>query len=214
MPGGIRTHEEHAPFHGAPPYLSYDHCSHGLCGAHLLRDITFIIDAVNPRWARRMKKLLRDYARRVATSEECILTDRELRVLRQQYRTILTQAKTQHELPPVPPRTKGQRGPVAKPASVTLWQRLKTREADILRFAHDPAVAFTNNRAERDLRMAKVKQKVTGVRLLPKRRLRQGLLQNLQLPPVHGLLRLQPLPGNPHRPRRTYSRLRPRRRGG
>ena len=145
-----------------PSYLSYDHCSHGLCGAHLLRDITFIIDAVNPRWARRMKKLLRDNARRVAKSDECILTDRELRVLRQQYRTILTQAKTQNELPPVPPRTKGQRGPVAKPASVTLWQRLKTHETDILRFAHDPAVAFTNNRAERDLRMAKVKQKVSG----------------------------------------------------
>ena len=152
----VIIHDCHAP------YLSYDHCSHGLCGAHLLRDITFIIDAVNPRWARRMKKLLRDYARRVAKSEECILTDREFRVLRQQYRTILTQAITQHELPPVPPRTKGQRGPVAKPASVTLWQRLKTREADILRFAHDPAVAFTNNRAERDLRMAKVKQKVSG----------------------------------------------------
>ena len=152
----VIIHDCHAP------YLSYDHCSHGLCGAHLLRDITFIIDAVNPRWARRMKKLLRDYARRVAKSDECILTDREFRVLRQQYRTILTQARTQHELPPVPPRTKGQRGPVAKPASVTLWQRLKTREADILRFAHDPAVAFTNNRAERDLRMAKVKQKVSG----------------------------------------------------
>ncbi len=145
-----------------PSYLSYDHCSHGLCGAHLLRDVTFIIDAVNPRWARRMKKLLRDNARRVAKSDECTLTDRELRVLRQQYRTILTQAKTQNELPPVPPRTKGQRGPVAKPASVTLWQRLKTHETDILRFAHDPAVAFTNNRAERDLRMAKVKQKVSG----------------------------------------------------
>ena len=152
----VIIHDCHAP------YLSYDHCSHGLCGAHLLRDITFIIDAVNPRWARRMKKLLRDYARRVAKSDECILTDREFRVLRQQYRTILTQARTQHELPPVPPRTKGQRGPVAKPASVTLWQRLKTREADILRFAHDPAVAFTNNRAERDLRMAKVTQKVSG----------------------------------------------------
>ena len=80
----------------------------------------------------------------------------------QQYRTILTQAKTQNEHPHVPPRITGQRDPVAKPASVTLWQRLKTHEADILRFAHNPAVAFTNNRAERDVRMAKVKQKVSG----------------------------------------------------
>ncbi|MFI3185629.1 MAG: transposase, partial [Methylococcaceae bacterium] len=43
-----------------------------------------------------------------------------------------------------------------------LLERMQTHEASVLLFAKDPHVSFTNNRAERDLRMAKVKQKVSG----------------------------------------------------
>jgi transposase len=43
-----------------------------------------------------------------------------------------------------------------------LWERLKLREQAVLLFAKLPRVPFTNNRAERDLRMSKVKQKVSG----------------------------------------------------
>ena len=39
-------------------YLSYAHCDHALCGAHLLRELAFIVDAHDYAWAKRMKRLL------------------------------------------------------------------------------------------------------------------------------------------------------------
>ena len=66
------------------------------------------------------------------------------------------------ELPPIPPKPSGKRGKLAKSDAHNLWERLKKHEAAVLLFARDPHVAFTNNRAEQDLRMAKVKQKVSG----------------------------------------------------
>ena len=51
---------------------------------------------------------------------------------------------------------------MAKSDAHNLWERMKKHETAVLRFAKHPDVAFTNNRAERDLRMSKVKQKVSG----------------------------------------------------
>ena len=51
---------------------------------------------------------------------------------------------------------------MAKSDAHNLWQRFKDHEQAVLLFAKDPHVPFTNNRAERDLRMSKVKQKVSG----------------------------------------------------
>ena len=56
----------------------------------------------------------------------------------------------------------GKRGRIAKTDAHNLWERLKQYETAVLLFAKDPHVPFTNNRAERDLRMSKVKQKVSG----------------------------------------------------
>ncbi len=65
-------------------------------------------------------------------------------------------------MPPIVPRTSGQRGKLAKSDAQNLWERLKKHEQAVLLFAANAQVPFTNNRAERDLRMAKVKQKVSG----------------------------------------------------
>ncbi|MGF1546840.1 MAG: transposase, partial [Thiotrichales bacterium] len=64
--------------------------------------------------------------------------------------------------PALAQRPSGKRGRLAKSDAHNLWERLKNHETAVLLFARDPHVAFTNNRAERDLRMAKVKQKVSG----------------------------------------------------
>ena len=129
-------------------------------GAHLLRELTFIVDAHEYTWAKRMKRLLTDACHTVAKRKAKRLSDKAYKALQKHYRTLLTQGEK--ELPPIPPRQKGQRGKVAKSDAHNLWERMKKHESAVLRFAKHPDVAFTNNRAERDLRMSKVKQKVSG----------------------------------------------------
>ena len=141
-------------------YLSYNHCGHGLCGSHLLRELTFIVDANGYAWARNMKRLLQETCVNVSKSQEKRLTDSALVNLQKRYRNILTRGEK--ELPPIPPKPSGKRGKLAKSDAHNLHERLRAYESAVLLFASDPHVSFTNNRAERDLRMAKVKQKVSG----------------------------------------------------
>ena len=107
-----------------------------------------------------MKQLLQKACITVANSPEKKLSETALAKLQKRYRTILTQGEK--ELPVIPPKPSGKRGKLAKSDAHNLWERLKVHEAAVLLFAKDPDVAFTNNRAEQDLRMAKVKQKVSG----------------------------------------------------
>jgi transposase len=141
-------------------YLAYDHCDHGLCGSHLLRELTFVVDSNAYRWAANIKRLLQDTCALVAKRQSRCLTDTEYRNLRKRYRNLLTRGEK--ELPPIPPKQNGKRGRVAKSDAHNLWERLKRHEQAVLLFAKLPHVPFTNNRAERDLRMSKVKQKISG----------------------------------------------------
>lgn len=141
-------------------YLSYDHCGHGLCGSHLLRELTFIVDSNGYSWASNMKRMLQETCEIVAKSESKQLGEQEYKNLQKRYRNILTRGEK--ELPPIRSKQKGKRGKIAKSDAHNLWERLKNYEAAVLLFAKLPHVPFTNNRAERDLRMSKVKQKVSG----------------------------------------------------
>ena len=152
--GGVIVHDCWAS------YLSYEHCRHGLCGAHLLRELTFVIEANGYAWAGNMKRLLQQTCSRVSKRKRKKLTPREYDALQKRYRNILTRGE--RELPPIPAKQNGKRGRVAKSDAHNLWERLKEHESAVLLFAQDPNVPFTNNRAERDLRMSKVKQKVSG----------------------------------------------------
>jgi transposase len=152
--GGVIIHDCWAS------YLSYDHCSHGLCGSHLLRELVFIVDSNGYRWARNMKNLLLETCRKVSDREEKCLTVKEYANLQKRYRNILTRGDK--ELPEIPPKPKGKRGKMAKSDAHNLAERLRKYETAVLLFAKEPHVPFTNNRAERDLRMAKVKQKISG----------------------------------------------------
>ena len=141
-------------------YLKYDHCDHALCGSHLLRELTFIVDSNNYRWARNMKRLLKTTARIVAKRKRKKLNKKEYAKLQANYRNILTRGFK--ELPPLPARPKGKRGKIAKSDAANLHERLVEYEEAVLRFAQDAHVPFTNNRAERDVRMEKVKKKISG----------------------------------------------------
>jgi transposase len=141
-------------------YLSYEHCGHGLCGSHLLRELTFIVETNAYRWAANIKRLLQQTCALVSKRPSKCLSETEYKNLRKRYRNLLTRGEK--ELPPIPPRQNGKRGRVAKSDAHNLWERLKRHEEAVLLFARLPHVPFTNNRAERDLRMSKVKQKVSG----------------------------------------------------
>jgi transposase len=111
-------------------------------------------------WAGKMKRLLQETSRKVSKSTDKCLSDKELVNLQKRYRNILTRGEK--ELPAIPPKPNGQRGKLAKSDAHNLLERLRKYESAVLLFAKDPYVAFTNNRAEQDLRMSKVKQKVSG----------------------------------------------------
>jgi len=152
--GGVAIHDCWAS------YLSYDHFGHGLCGSHLLRELTFIVEAHGYAWAKNMKRMLQETCWRVSMRKRKRLTPVEYGNLQKRYRNILTRGEK--ELPAIPKRRNGQRGRVAKSDAHNLWERLKQHEEAVLLFAKNPDVSFTNNRAERDLRMSKVKQKISG----------------------------------------------------
>ncbi len=152
--GGVVVHDCWAS------YLSYDHCDHALCGSHLLRELKFVIDSNHYPWAVNMKRLLQETCAKVSKRKRKKLTQAEYQDLQKRYRNILTRAEK--ELPPIPARRPGKRGRIAKSDAHNLWQRLKQYEPAVLIFAKESYVPFTNNRAERDLRMSKVKQKVSG----------------------------------------------------
>jgi hypothetical protein len=141
-------------------YFSYEHCAHGLCGAHLMRELTCVIESNGYRWAVDMKNLLLQTCKKVSKRKEKKLLPKEYAAVQKRYSAIISQGK--QELPVVLPNPNGKRGKIAKSDAHNLWERLKENESAVLLFAKKSEVAFTNNRAERDLRMAKVKQKVSG----------------------------------------------------
>jgi transposase len=107
-----------------------------------------------------LKRLLQETCRIVSARKEKRLSNKELTNLQKRYRNILTRGAK--ELPEIPPKPSKKRGRLAKSDAHNLWDRFKKYEAAVLLFAKNPHVSFTNNRAERDLRMSKVKQKVSG----------------------------------------------------
>lgn len=103
-------------------YFADDDCTHGLCGSHLLREFTFVVDAHGYSWARNMKRLLKDTAATVAKRQDKCLNAKELANLQKHYRAILTRGEKQ--LPPIPPRPSGKRGRLAKSQAHNPWERL------------------------------------------------------------------------------------------
>jgi transposase len=139
------------------PYYRYAGKTHALCNGHHLRELTAAIEA-GQTWAQAMIDFLVGLNNQV-TACGGMLNETEQTQVRERYRQILRIAETECPPPEKPP---GKRGRVAKSKTRNLLERLRSYEDDVLRFMTDRAIPFTNNLAERDLRMAKVQQKISG----------------------------------------------------
>lgn len=133
-------------------YFGYTRARHGLCGAHLLRELEYFIEQ-DQDWARQMADLLRS-----ALKDPLQKTPR---AWNRAYGQILKRAREQNPFRLKPTKAPA-RGPTAKPKVINLIERFEVYRNDILRFLYDPSVPFTNNRAEQDVRMIKVKAKISG----------------------------------------------------
>ena len=130
---------------------------------HHLRELTFVEEELKQPWARKMKELLLDMKAQVerakAEGKQEVDVLGRARLLRR-YDEMLTEGYQANPAAPLPEkRTRGR--PKQSPAR-NLLDRLSQGKWAVLRFLHDFAVPFDNNLAERDLRMIKVQQKVSG----------------------------------------------------
>jgi len=153
---GISVHD------GFSSYAQYD-CEHSACNAHHLRDLIFILERYQQPWAQEMMDLLREGKHQV---EEAIisaptLTPQVLTELEARYQAILKQG-LEINPPPPPPETTKKKGRKAQTPAKNLLDRLQSQRQQVLRFLYDFRVPFDNNQAERDIRMVKLKQKISG----------------------------------------------------
>lgn len=160
---GIIIHDHWAP------YFTMAGVLHGLCNAHHLRELRALSEIEKELWARDLARFLRWACHAVnrARCRERPLSPRFLAWLSARYDRLLAQglAFPQAQPPltagPLPGAAK-RRGRVRRRVGHNLLLRLQTHKDATLRFLTDPTVPFTNNQAEQDLRMMKVKQKISG----------------------------------------------------
>ncbi|MGA8163833.1 MAG: IS66 family transposase [Waddliaceae bacterium] len=143
------------------PYFAYNQVKHGLCNAHHLRELTFIYEQKQEDWAKGMYDLLIEANQTVEKHIECGALPADLLLqIEQTYSQILKEGFTYHEsLPPLPT---GKRGKQKQRDGKNLLDRLKEKRDCVLRFMYDFLTPFTNNQGEQDIRMVKLKQKISG----------------------------------------------------
>jgi transposase len=139
-----------------------------LCNVHHLRELTFVEEELGQAWAPKMKELLLDMKVEVERAKAKGQSALDLPMLARllcRYNEILAEGYLANP-PPGPPRksAQGKRlpGRAKQSPARNLLDRFSQRKWEVLRFLHDFAVPFDNNQAERDLRMIKVQQKVSG----------------------------------------------------
>ncbi|MBW4080689.1 transposase [Paenibacillus sp. S150] len=135
--------------------------SHGLCGVHLIRECQGIVDNDGHLWATDMKARLQKacHLSKEAKRQAKPLTEAEVALLEQRYDEILQEGPLEWS---PPKRSKLKKGKQKQTKAASLGNRMIACKLYILRFLHDAYIPFDNNQAERDLRMVKVKQKISG----------------------------------------------------
>jgi len=145
------------------PYYTLKGVLHALCNAHHLRELKALVEIEKEDWASRMQRLLRRacHAVNLAREQGVALKPSLIALIERRYDVIVADGLTFHEAKPALPRLK-PRGRPPRRVGHNLLLRLDTRKQDVLRFLTDPRVPFTNNLAERDGRMMKLRQKISG----------------------------------------------------
>ena len=143
-----------------PAYLKFEGVEHGLCNAHHLRELTYIEEEIGQPWAGEMSGLLIAAKEMVAEEAAAGKTPCEqvVEAVRNDYRQILVRGK---KLNPQPEKIPGRRGRPAKGKALNLLERFERYEEEVLAYLIH-GVPFDNNEAERDLRMMKTRQKISG----------------------------------------------------
>lgn len=140
------------------PYYRYN-CEHALCNAHHLRELDRVCGQDKQNWAKKLKELLIQINNSVKERGN-ILSNEISDSYRKQYRSILLEAEK--ECPPPVDTGEKKRGRIKRSKARNLLERLNNYEQDVLLFMDNSVVPFTNNRGERDIRMTKVQQKISG----------------------------------------------------
>jgi len=155
LPGfkGVLCHDHWKPYYKIE-------CTHALCNAHHLRELTRAWEQDGQQWARKLKNLLETINCKV-TDAGGALDAQVSQKYRLKYRTLIKQGEIEC---PEPTRTKknGKRGRIKRSKARNLLERLRDYEQDTLRFMDNERVSFSNNLGENDIRMTKVQQKISG----------------------------------------------------
>ena len=141
---------------GLKSYFGFKTVRHALCNAHHLRELESAVENYDAHWAKQMQDLLLEMKRQRETDD---LSNHTLSTLENRYDTLLADGLNAFPIRPRPPNSKKR---VAQHPVTNLLIRLRDHRDAVLAFLHYPEVPFDNNLAERDLRMMKVKQKISG----------------------------------------------------
>jgi len=142
-------------------YMQFDNSQHCFCNAHHLRELQFVAEPYQQSWATALAQLLLAIKAEVAATPEPAMSlplDR-LAYYEIEYDKLMTKGLAANPPPAKPPPKK--RGLPKQSPSKNLLDRLVKHKSGGLAFMYDFAVPFDNNLAERDVRMVKVKQKVS-----------------------------------------------------
>jgi len=144
---------------GWSSYFNYG-CGHALCNAHHLRELTFVHEQDLQPWAKQMIEFLLEVKEAREKSRRQRFSARRIQEFERRYREIVVMGMAAN--PPPAEEGKKKRGRKKKSKAANLLERLHQHEKAVLAFMYDFSVPFNNNLGERDIRMMKVQQKISG----------------------------------------------------